>query len=146
MLTSHPVSARLDRLVVAGVRHVLFVTSNLVVQEACFVDPLTGDPVCEAGDKRVLTVECLAEYVHLVGERWFGSGIKKQMEAFREGFSEVFPFGSLQILSALELGVMLCGERKIEWDRASLEKNLKLVCNEQVLAPLLLLSLASVHG
>jgi len=98
---------------------------------ACFVDPLTGEPVCDGGEARELTVQGLPEYVVLVAERWFGSGIRRQMAAFREGLSCVFPFESLQILSAAELGVLLCGERVIEWDRASLEKNLKLVCNEQ---------------
>ncbi len=37
----------------------------------------------------------------------------------------------IQMFSAAELGVMLCGERVINWDREALEKHLKLVSNEQ---------------
>jgi hypothetical protein len=36
----------------------------------------------------------------------------------------------LQIFSAAEMDVMLCGERSIEWDKASLQQHIKLVSNE----------------
>ena len=37
----------------------------------------------------------------------------------------------VQIFSAAEIELMLCGERVIEWDKASLEQHFKLVSNEQ---------------
>jgi len=87
--------------------------------------------VCEGGAARPLTNEGLGEYVGGVANLWFVEGIRSQMEAFRDGLSTGLPQSALQIFSAAELSAMLCGERTIEWDRESLEKNLKLVSNEQ---------------
>ena len=39
--------------------------------------------------------------------------------------------GCEQIFSPAEMDVMLCGERSIEWDKASLQQHIKLVSNEQ---------------
>ena len=36
-----------------------------------------------------------------------------------------------QIFSPAEMDVVLCGERSIEWDKASLQQHIKLVSNEQ---------------
>ena len=47
-----------------------------------------------------------------------------------------------QIFSPAELDVLLCGERSIEWDKASLQEHIKLVSNEQGLSLSLSLSLA----
>jgi hypothetical protein len=41
----------------------------------------------------------------------------------------------VQLLSGREWSVMLCGERRIEWDSDALVLHLKLVSNEQVLLP-----------
>uniref|UniRef100_A0A7S0H648 HECT domain-containing protein n=1 Tax=Hanusia phi TaxID=3032 RepID=A0A7S0H648_9CRYP len=99
--------------------------------EAKFVDPLTKSPLCSNGASIELTVENLERYVELVADLWFSKGIRRQMSAFKEGINDVFPFSALQIFSASEIELMLCGERVIEWDKASLEQHFKLVSNEQ---------------
>jgi len=96
-----------------------------------FVDPLTGTVLCHGGQDRAVTVENLAEYVDVVAAFWFDAGVRRQMDAFRAGINDVFPFSSLEIFSPAEMDVVLCGERSIEWDKASLQQHIKLVSNEQ---------------
>ena len=98
---------------------------------ATFKDPLTGAPLCAGGADRALQVENLDEYVELVAIFWFDTGVGRQIKAFRAGINDVFPFSSLQIFSAAEMEVMLCGERSIDWDKDSLQQHIKLVSNEQ---------------
>jgi len=98
---------------------------------ASFVDPLTGTPLCDGGATLELSVENLAQYVDLVATFWFDAGVRRQIAAFRAGINDVFPLTSLEIFSSAEMDVMLCGERSIEWDKASLQQHIKLVSNEQ---------------
>ena len=99
---------------------------------AKFVDPLTGDALMPGGEEQDLVVHRLPEFVRLVADKWFVSGIEAQLAAFREGLSAIFPSSALNIFGASELSVMLCGEKTIEWNKEMLEKSLKLVSNEQV--------------
>lgn len=99
---------------------------------AKFVDPLTGDALFPGGEEQDLVVTRLPEFVRLVADKWFVSGIEAQLAAFREGLSAIFPSSALNIFGAAELSVMLCGEKTIEWNKEMLEKSLKLVSNEQV--------------
>jgi len=52
------------------------------------------------------------------------SGIMKQVEAFRSGFSQVFDISSLQIFSPQELDYLICGRQEI-WEPESLVDNIK---------------------
>ena len=67
---------------------------------ANFVDPLTGTALCEDGGKRELTVENLGQYVDLVSCLWFDTGVRRQVDAFRDGINDVFSFASLEVVSS----------------------------------------------
>merc|ERR1739848_801542 len=68
-----------------------------------FVCPLTGEPLCESGEERELTVHNLQEYTHLVAQLWLADGVLAQARAFREGLEEVFPLDTLSLFSLSEL-------------------------------------------
>ena len=61
------------------------------------VDPLTGMALCEDGDKIPLTIENLGEFVELVATSWFDTGVRRQIDSFRAGINDVFPFCSLEV-------------------------------------------------
>jgi len=93
--------------------------------DVAFVDPITGLALCPGGDSKEVTVDNLGEYVELITEAWLGSPVKKQIDAMREGISEVFPFESiLAKFNGSELKYMLCGDNTIAWESATLEQHL----------------------
>lgn len=100
---------------------------------ALMMDPLTHACLArdEDGGAARLTVARLGEYTAAVAAVWFGSGVAAQLQAFRDGLADTLPLDSLALLSGREWSVMLCGERRIEWDSDALVLHLKLVSNEQ---------------
>ncbi|KAH7492221.1 hypothetical protein KRP22_002225 [Phytophthora ramorum] len=91
-----------------------------------FIDPFTQEALVVGGKDIAVTVSNLTLYVQAVLELWLDSGIHAQVLAFREGISEVLPFGKLRLLFVPELLALLCGEDDIKWDVASLLKETKL--------------------
>ena len=89
-----------------------------------FVCPLTGEPLCEGGEERELTVHNLQEYVHLLSQLWLADGVIAQAAAFREGLEEVFPLETLALFTVSELQTVLCGTMSIEWTEAELQRHL----------------------
>jgi E3 ubiquitin-protein ligase TRIP12 len=71
-----------------------------------------------------VTSSNVSEYVSLVLDAILGSGSALQAQAFREGFSKVFPIGDLQSFSVEEL-VMLFGNGDEDWSIESLGEALK---------------------
>ncbi|PIN04854.1 putative ubiquitin fusion degradation protein [Handroanthus impetiginosus] len=66
----------------------------------------------------------LGDYDSLVVDATVGTGIMRQMEAFRAGFNQVFDITSLQIFSPNELDYLLCGRREM-WKAESLADHIK---------------------
>merc|ERR1740138_368600 len=88
---------------------------------ACFLETaLSGAPLCPGGESRPVTVDNVGEFVERVASFWFDSGVAAQVEAFRAGLDDVFPFECLAPFSSAELREMFCGEDRIEWDEAAL--------------------------
>ena len=57
-------------------------------------------------------------YVEKVLDLTLGSGVKRQIEAFSAGFSEVFPYTALRAFTPDEL-VMLFGRNDEDWSLES---------------------------
>lgn len=98
--------------------------------EVRFVDPgiseTTGSLpwLVDGGDSRTLTRDNIREYLALMYDRWLGSGVERQMEAFRAGFAEVVPLGLASIIgdfSTDEVVDMLCGAA-VSWDERTLRE------------------------
>ncbi|KQJ92735.1 E3 ubiquitin-protein ligase UPL3 [Brachypodium distachyon] len=97
------------------------------VEDLCLDFTLPGFPnyvLKEGKQNTIVNIHNLEEYVTLVVDATIKSGIMKQVEAFRSGFSQVFDISSLQIFSPQELDYLLCGRQEI-WEPESLVDNIK---------------------
>ncbi|XP_047080766.1 E3 ubiquitin-protein ligase UPL3-like [Lolium rigidum] len=97
------------------------------IEDLCLDFTLPGYPdyVLKEGEQnKIVNIHNLEEYVDLVVNATVKSGIMKQVEAFRSGFSQVFDISSLQIFSPQELDYLICGRQEI-WEPESLVDNIK---------------------
>uniref|UniRef100_UPI00358EE47C E3 ubiquitin-protein ligase HECTD1-like n=1 Tax=Myxine glutinosa TaxID=7769 RepID=UPI00358EE47C len=67
------------------------------------------------GEDEMVTVENAEEYVDLMLDFCLHSGIRKQMEAFRDGFNQVFPMEKLILFTPEEVQLKLCGDQCPSW-------------------------------
>eukprot|EP00051_Salpingoeca_urceolata_P006568 m.86770 g.86770 ORF g.86770 m.86770 type:complete len:2399 (+) comp14887_c1_seq1:143-7339(+) len=77
-------------------------------------------PLRPTGADELLTIWNAEDYVALRSEFILQTGVQRQLDAFRQGFNQVFPMESLAMFTPDEVLVILCGEQKPEWDRADL--------------------------
>ena len=78
---------------------------------------LPGYPIIELvpnGSNMAVTIDNVGLYVDKVVEFTLSTGVQKQIEAFRAGFSEVFPYSALGAFTPDEL-VMLFGRVDEDW-------------------------------
>jgi E3 ubiquitin-protein ligase TRIP12 len=78
---------------------------------------LPGYPAIELiknGSDTPVTMDNIDLYVDKVVDMTLGSGVQAQVEAFRTGFSQVFPYSALQTFTPSEL-VMLFGRAEEDW-------------------------------
>lgn len=78
---------------------------------------LPGYPSIELipnGSDVPVTIENVASYVEKVIDMTLGSGVQRQVDAFRQGFSQVFPYSALKAFTPSEL-VMLFGRVEEDW-------------------------------
>jgi len=71
-----------------------------------------------------LTIENVDQYIERVIDMTLGSGVRHQVEAFRAGFSQVFPFTALRAFTPNEL-VMLFGQAEEDWSIETLMDSIK---------------------
>lgn len=71
-----------------------------------------------------MTIDNVDEYVDLVVDFTMGRGIKRQINAFKKGFSSVFPYEALCAFTADELA-MVFGKSDEDWsyDSTILNRN-----------------------
>ncbi|XP_031782612.1 E3 ubiquitin-protein ligase HECTD1 isoform X2 [Nasonia vitripennis] len=74
----------------------------------------------EGGMDVPVTIENAKEYTELTINYCFDRGIARQLEAFKAGFSKVFPMEKLYAFSPEEIRAMLCGEQNPQWTREDL--------------------------
>ncbi|KAI9315172.1 hypothetical protein BX666DRAFT_2019860 [Dichotomocladium elegans] len=71
-----------------------------------------------------VTINNIEEYIDLVLDKIVGSGVAKQVDAFRQGFDELFALDDLKILTYSEL-VSLFGVSSEDWSYATLADAIK---------------------
>ncbi|AQK67615.1 Putative hect E3 ubiquitin ligase [Zea mays] len=97
------------------------------IEDLCLDFTLPGYPdyVLKEGEGgTIVNIYNLEEYITLVVDATVKSGIKRQVEAFRSGFNQVFDMSSLHIFSPQELDYLICGRQEI-WESESLVDNIK---------------------
>ncbi|BAE57071.1 unnamed protein product [Aspergillus oryzae RIB40] len=88
---------------------------------------LPGYPSIELikdGSNVPVTIENVDLYVERVVDMTLSSGVQRQVEAFREGFSQVFPYSALRTFTPAEL-VMLFGRAEEDWSIETLMDSIK---------------------
>ncbi|KAL8540084.1 hypothetical protein ACS0TY_001609 [Phlomoides rotata] len=95
------------------------------VEDLCLDFSVPGYPeyILKPGNK-IVDLSSVEEYVTLVVDAAVGTGIMRQMEAFRSGFNQVFDIATLQIFSPNELDYLLCGRREL-WKAETLADHIK---------------------
>ncbi len=82
---------------------------------------LPGYPQIEllpSGSNMAVTIENVEEYLQKVIDFTLGSGVRRQVNAFKAGFSQVFPYAALKAFTPDEL-VMLFGRVEEDWSLES---------------------------
>ncbi|MQM13235.1 hypothetical protein Taro_046161 [Colocasia esculenta] len=97
------------------------------IEDLCLDFTLPGHPdylLSSGNGSDMVNIINLEEYVSLVVDATIGSGISKQIEAFKSGFNEVLPLKALQIFTEDELEHLLCGEQN-SWTFEELVDHIK---------------------
>ncbi|KAJ5650516.1 Ubiquitin-protein ligase Ufd4 [Penicillium longicatenatum] len=116
-LSQQDKSKAIQNIVVDGVR----------VEDLSLDFTLPGYPLIDlvpGGSDISLTIENVDQYIERVIDMTLGSGVRHQVEAFRAGFSQVFPFTALRAFTPSEL-VMLFGQADEDWSIETLMDSIK---------------------
>ncbi|KAK6348996.1 Ubiquitin-protein ligase [Orbilia blumenaviensis] len=88
---------------------------------------LPGYPHIElikGGADKAVTINNVGDYVDKVIDLTLGSGVQRQVDAFRSGFSQVFPYAALKAFTPDEL-VMMFGRVEEDWSLETLMDSIK---------------------
>lgn len=88
---------------------------------------LPGYPHIEllpGGSSKNVTLNNINQYIRLVIDYTLGAGVQRQVDAFRAGFSQVFPYSALKAFTPDEL-VMLFGSVNEDWSLETLTDSIK---------------------
>jgi E3 ubiquitin-protein ligase TRIP12 len=103
----------------------MLATQNIEIDGARIEDlgldfTLPGYPIdlIENGSETAVTIDNVDLYVEKVLDYTLGSGVQRQIDAFRAGYSEVFPYSALKAFTPDEL-VMLFGRVDEDWSLES---------------------------
>ncbi|POR37374.1 Putative ubiquitin fusion degradation protein C12B10.01c [Tolypocladium paradoxum] len=107
-------------------------TTELVVdgvrlEDLCLDFTLPGFPNIELevnGSHKRVTIENVDAYLDKVIDMTLGSGVRQQVDAFRTGFSKVFPYSALSAFTPDEL-VGLFGQVDEDWSLETLTDSIK---------------------
>lgn len=98
------------------------VIDSVRLEDLCLDFTLPGYPNIELepnGAAKRVTIENVDEYLSKVIDMTLGSGVRHQVEAFRSGFSQVFPYSALSAFTPEEL-VNLFGRAEEDWTLESM--------------------------
>ncbi|KAF5202161.1 E3 ubiquitin-protein ligase upl4 [Thalictrum thalictroides] len=87
---------------------------NTRIEDLCLDFTLPGYPdykLASVDGHEMVNMSNLQEYVSSILDATVNSGICRQVEAFKLGFSQVLPLNSLKIFTAEELDQLICGEQ-----------------------------------
>lgn len=116
-ISAHDKSRAIQNIIVDDVR----------VEDLSLDFTLPGYPSIELipdGANVSLTIDNVDQYIERVIEMTLGSGVRRQVDAFRTGFSQVFPYSALRAFTPNEL-VMLFGQAKEDWSIETLTDSIK---------------------
>lgn len=103
------------------------VVDNTTIEDLALDFTLPGYPDIELttnGSHNPVTIYNVESYLEKVIDMTLGRGVKRQVEAFRAGFSQVFPYSALSAFTPDEL-VALFGRVEEDWSLETLMDSIK---------------------
>lgn len=97
------------------------IIGNTKIDDLCLDFTLPGSPEIELipnGSQIALTIDNVDLYLERVVDMTLGSGVRRQVDAFRAGFSEVFPYSALSAFTPDELCILF-GRTEEDWSLES---------------------------
>lgn len=97
------------------------VIDNVGLEDLCLDFTLPGYPdieLEEGGSHKRVTIDNVGSYLEKVVDVTLGAGVRRQVDAFRAGFSTVFPYSALSAFTPEEL-VSLFGRADEDWSLES---------------------------
>mmetsp|Transcript_5126 Transcript_5126/g.18736 ORF Transcript_5126/g.18736 Transcript_5126/m.18736 type:complete len:1950 (-) Transcript_5126:161-6010(-) len=104
-----------------------FTLKGARVEDLCLDFTCPGFPeyeLVQQGASKDVTLDNLDEYVEAVLDGCVGEGIAQQMQAFVDGFNQVFTISALHIFSPEEVDTLLCGMGET-WKKEQLVETMK---------------------
>lgn len=89
----------------------------------CLDFTLPGYPDIELvidGSSKTVAKENLAEYLELVVDFTLVTGVKAQIDAFRQGFNQIIPTHFFDCFSLDEIMIIIGGEDDKSWNQAGI--------------------------
>jgi len=96
----------------------LALTMQYLPASRCF--GLAAADLRPGGADQDVRLENVEEYVDLTLNFCLEAGVRRQMEAFRDGFNRVFSLDKLRAFSPDEVRLMVCGNQNPHWTRDDL--------------------------
>mmetsp|Transcript_28840 Transcript_28840/g.46657 ORF Transcript_28840/g.46657 Transcript_28840/m.46657 type:complete len:2038 (+) Transcript_28840:79-6192(+) len=81
-------------------------------------------PLIAGGENTSVSIWNVEEYTNKVAEHVLDWGVKRQVDAFKAGFNQIFPIANLRPFSYNEIETMMCGQGE-KWDVQMLIENTK---------------------
>lgn len=97
------------------------------------------------GSHEAVTIDTVEQYLDKVLDMTLGSGVQRQVDAFRAGFTQVFPYSALSAFTPDEL-VMLFGRVEEDWSIESIYTHFLSVYTTLIICPALMDSIKADHG
>lgn len=97
------------------------IINNTKIDDLCLDFTLPGSPEIELipnGSEVALSIDNVDLYLEKVIDMTLGSGVRRQVDAFRAGFSDVFPYSALSAFTPDELCVLF-GRTEEDWSLES---------------------------
>ncbi|KAF4122101.1 E3 ubiquitin-protein ligase TRIP12, partial [Geosmithia morbida] len=103
------------------------IDGGVTIDDLCLDFTLPGYPEIEledGGSHKRVTIDNVGSYLDKVVDATLGSGVRRQVDAFRAGFSTVFPYSALSSFTPDEL-VSLFGKADEDWSLETLLDSIK---------------------
>ena len=97
------------------------------------------------GAHTAVTIDNVDLYLEKVIDMTLGSGVQRQVDAFRTGFTQVFPYSALSAFTPNEL-VMLFGRVDEDWSLESMFAHIAYYCFILIIITALMDSIKADHG
>ena len=104
---------------------ILYNNKELNSLDIYFTFPGSDIELKPEGEKTLLTMQNIEEYVNLIYDFLLFKGVSRVITAFREGFCSICNVYNLKIFTSLEIEEYICGSLEIKWDENTLYENLK---------------------